>query len=101
MGIPQGYEDNDAPVRSPFDAGSTDNVSSQDEDDFSTLLQLQKDINESVAELHSVNAFDLAEKDGLSIKEQMAAFRLAETIVAPLQNLINDTVATIKLKEGN
>ena len=102
MAIPEGYEDNDVPVRAPFDVGNTDNVSSEDEDDFSTLLQLQKDINQSVAELHSVNAFDLAEGE-LTIKEQMAAFRAAEAIVAPLQTLINDTVNSIKLKqkEGN
>lgn len=103
MAIPEGYEDNDVPTRAPFDVGNTDNVSTQDENDFSTLLQLQKDINQSVRELHSVNAFDLTEKEGLSIKEQMAAFRAAEAIVSPLQILINDTVDTIKnkQKEGN
>lgn len=100
MGVPEGYEDNDAPVRSPFNTGITNNISDQDEDDYSTLLILQGHINEAVAELHNVNVFDLKE-DELNIKEQMAAYRKAEEIVTPLQILINDTVNTIKQKEGN
>lgn len=96
MRIPEGYEDNDVPVRSPFFMGATNNISTQDEEDFSTLKELQTKINEDVKALHSVDAFDLTEKEGLSIKEQMQAYRMAESIVAPLQSLINDTVNTIK-----
>lgn len=90
--------DDEIPYRSPVDVRKAEAASTQDENDFSTLLQLQKDINDALASLKSVDVFDLAEGE-LTVKEQIAAYRLAIQLIEPLQATINSTVDSVKLKQ--
>lgn len=92
------FEDNEIPYRSPMDATPAKIVSDQDEDDFSTLIQIQKDLNQEIDRLSSIDVFDLAEAE-LSVKEQIAAYRKAKEILEPIQGLINETVNDIKLTQ--
>lgn len=91
-------DNEEVPYRTPVDIGQAKQVSSQDEDDFSTLIFIQKEINREVQKLSDVDAFDLAEAE-LSVKEQLAAYRKAREILEPIQQTINSTIDEIKLKQ--
>lgn len=91
----------DLPGRSPVDVRTAVPASNQDEADFSTLLQIQKDINEQMDKLASIDVFTLADNEnGLTLKEQVAAYKKAKEILEPLQNTINTAVDDVKLKQG-
>lgn len=90
--------DEDVPLRSPVSqATAVAPAAEQDAEDFSTLLDIQKDINEQMARLSSVDVFSLTDSE-LSIKEQIAAYKKAKEILEPIQQVINDTVENVKNK---
>lgn len=90
----------DLPGRSPVNIEIAEPASNQDENDFSTLLDIQKDINEEMAKLGSIDVFSLKDNEnGLSLKEQVAAYQKAKEILEPLQNKINGAVNDVKLKQ--
>lgn len=90
----------DLPGRSPVDIRTAQPASNQDENDFSTLLQIQKDINEQMTKLDSISVFSLKDNEnGLSLKEQVAAYQKAKEILEPIQTTINSAVDDVKLKQ--
>lgn len=92
--------DEEVPYRSPVDIGTADDVSTQDEQDFSTLLYIQKEFNREMRNLSSIDAFKLKdEEDGLTVPQQIVAYKKAKEVLEPLQSLVNTRVAEIKGKQ--
>jgi hypothetical protein len=93
--------EDDLVYRSPIAMSTGRQVSAQDERDYSTLLRVQKELHAQMESLKSVNVFDLTEKE-LTVKEQIAAHRLAIDLLYPISNLIDLSVQNIteKHKEG-
>jgi len=92
--------DEDLPVRSPVDttAPIAPVASNQDENDWSTLLAVAKDINEQMGLLGSVDDLDLKEEE-LSLKEQIAVNQKVRKILEPIQTQINSTLQDVQLKQ--
>lgn len=90
--------DEEIPTRSPVAGPPAEAASSQDENDFSTLLELQKYINEEVAKIRSVDVFELKE-DKATIKEQLVGYKMALDILEPIQLSLNSTINAVKLKQ--
>lgn len=94
--------DEELPVRSPVSTAApiAELASNQDENDWSTLLSVAKDINEQMARLSSVDALNLKEtEEGLTLKEQIAANKKALEILEPIQATINSTIQNVNLKQ--
>lgn len=92
------FDDEEVPVRSPIDVGEAPAVEPQDEEDFSTLLYLQKEFNRLMKELGSVDVFSL-DNGQISVENQIIAYRKAKEILEPLQSLVNTRVDEIKHKQ--
>lgn len=94
------HEDNDVPYRSPMDdvREDTDTVTT-DEEDFSTLRNVYRDLKKEYDNLDNESVFDLKE-DELSIKEQIAANRRAKTILEPALASLKSAIDTVKQKQG-
>jgi hypothetical protein len=83
------------PYRSPVQVGPDPNVAStQDELDYSTLLEVLNQLHLSVSTIDSVHAIDLTEGE-LTIKEQIAAMKLSKDILTPLLTKIESIVADL------
>lgn len=93
--------DEEVPVRSPIDIGTEEEVSPQDQDDFSTLLFIQKEFNREMRKLSSIDILEFEEgSNGLSIKEQVAAYKKAKEILEPLLATVNSRIQDIKGTQG-
>lgn len=91
--------------RIPYRARITDlpsdasrGVATIDEQNYDTLALAYKQLKTSVEELDGWHAFDLTEKDGLTIKQQIKAHQLAFEILAPVLSALETAVATVDNK---
>ena len=97
--MPFGNSDEDVPYRSHVPDGITsDDSPTVDEDNFDTLKAVYISFQEAIAALDKWHAFDLEEKDELSLKQQIVAHRLAYDIIAPLYSELRNTVSSINAK---
>lgn len=86
------------PYRAPMTAPDpNDNVSVQDENDYSTLRHLKKELKSEIDRLKSVEAFDLTEGK-ITIKEQIAAHQLAVDILENALQMVTTAVSDINAK---
>lgn len=91
----------EVPYRSPVDIGEAEEVEPQDEEDFSTLEYLYKEFSREMKNLSSIDVLELKDnEDGLTIKEQIAAYKKAKAIIEPLYDLLKTRVGEIKQKQG-
>ena len=91
-----GQSDEEVPYRSHVPEGiASDNKPTWDEDNFDTLKVVHSSLRDSMAALDKWHVFDLEEKDGLDIKQQILAHRLAYGIVAPLEEAIRNAISVI------
>lgn len=90
-------DDEQIPVRSPVRVETAKPASNQDENDWSTLLNIHKDIQEQMGLLGSVDDLDLEEKDG-SLKEQIAVNKKVRKILEPIAVEIESAVQGVELK---
>lgn len=93
-------DDEEVPYRSPIEVAEAEDVPQQDEEDFSTLKYLRKEFKRLMDELGSIDVFNLKDnEEGLSLKEQVAAYKKAKEILEPLYSLVDGRVAEIKGKQ--
>jgi hypothetical protein len=75
--------------------------SNVDTDNFDTLRAVRDELTTALAELDGWHAFDLAERDGLTIKQQIKAHQLAYAMMAPLLDSINSALDQVNRKYRN
>ena len=91
--------DEDIPYRSYIPEGLVADVRpTKDEDQFDTLKAVGRILRTSVAELDGWAAFDLKEEDGLTIKQQIVAHRLAFAVLAPLLESVESAISVVDNK---
>jgi hypothetical protein len=91
--------DNEAiPYRSPVTTGPAEPVSTQDENDYSTLREVQKEFNDAMNALfNDFNAFELAADPNLGV--QVAGRQYAYELLLPLQTKVNSAIDDINAKQ--
>lgn len=91
------HEDNDLPLRSAV-IEKAEAASDQDEEDFSTLVQVLKDLDAAEAKCGDMNALDRESK--VSLETQVAGYQFAlNEIILPLKETIRSTIGSVKLKQ--
>lgn len=73
---------------------SSQEVSSTDINDFSTLAAVRNDLADSINGLDKWHAFDL-KADEMTVKQQIKAHQLAYDILSPLLETIDSTLLGI------
>lgn len=73
-------------------------VSTRDEDNFDTLKAVYLTLKAAVDDLDRWHAFDLAERDGLDIKQQILAARIAFDTLIPVLSSIESAIAVVNDK---
>lgn len=92
------FDNEEVPVRGPVHIAVADPVSEKDENDYSTLKQVKRDIDSAVVQLYQdFNAFSLA-KDAPDLAVQVEGRQLAYQILLPLQAQIHQAVSDINEK---
>lgn len=76
---------------------ATQQVSSRDEQDFSTLESVRHTLQEELDNLGKWDAFDTQESE-LKIKQQIAVNQRVYDILTPLVQMIEGTIGTINEK---
>lgn len=91
-------EDNEVPVRSPIDLGTAETASTQDEDDYSTILEIGRLIEEAEARCGDMNQLD-PKHPKLNADQQLEAYQFAlNELILPLKSLIVSTINDVELK---
>lgn len=94
-----GHEDEEIPYFSPVAIEESEPVSTQDENDYSTLKQVKQEFEQTLQGLYKdFNAFDLSSKDSIEIKIQIGARQLAFDILEPLRQKLKSAIDDIKEK---
>lgn len=71
----------------------------QDQQDFSTLEAAYLDVKAELDRIDHWSAFELDEKAaGLTIKQQIKAHQLAYDILAPIEEMMRNALATVNEK---
>ena len=92
-------EDNNVPYRSPVEVGEADIASTQDEEDFSTLIKVLQDINEAKDKCSSMSALNLDDPK-LTTDQQVFAYQFAlNELILPLEETVKSTIGDVKLKQ--
>lgn len=91
-------DDEEIPVRSPITVPVAPVASNQDENDWSTLADIYRDINEQMTKLDSVTGLDLKKTDGLTIEQQIAVNQKVIEIIEPIAARIASAVQDVELK---
>jgi hypothetical protein len=88
------------PYRTPFNTSPAASVSSTDEHDFSTLLQVRNDFAAEIAKLHDFNAFEFG-KDMLpadrakKLLHEVEVNQAVYAILAPFFETLDSTIQDI------
>lgn len=91
--------DEEIPYRSPAEVKAAPPASVRDENDYSTLEEVERYLAESIEGLSkNFNAFDLS-KDGPTLEAQVAGRQLAYDILMPLHEQIKSAINDIKVKQ--
>lgn len=91
-------EDENIPYRSPVTLPPRDAATDNDDQDFSTLLEVQKVFHEAVNALYKdFNAFDLS-KNVPKLEVQIAAKQIAFDILNPLKDTIDSAIQKVEQK---
>lgn len=94
--------DEEIPYRSDVPASiMASDATTHDEDQYDTLKSVYVALKASVDDLDKWHAFDLKEEDGLDIKQQIVAHRLASDILTPLLDSVESALATVDDKYRN
>lgn len=91
--------DEDVPVRSFFDPTelAEDTRFTKDEEDESTLRRVYKLLKQGHDNIDKWHAFDLTETE-LKLKQQIKAHQIADSIIAPALELVEQALATVDEK---
>lgn len=88
--------DEDVPYRSPVTTGPVRSASSQDENDYSTLLEVKKDFDNAIVGLYrDFNAFGLRE-DVPELEKQVIGRQVAYNILEPLQRKLQRAIEDVE-----
>ena len=91
-------EDNDVPVRSPISIDTAETASTQDEDDYSTLKEVLRLVDEAEADCGDMNKIDPAHPK-LSADQQLLAYQFAlNELILPLKSLVEGAINDVELK---
>lgn len=91
--------DEEVPYRSPVTTGPADPVSTQDEINYSTLLEVKKDFDDAIVGLsNNFNSFKLA-SDAPNLEAQVAGRQVAYDILEPLQRKLQSAIDDIEVKQ--
>lgn len=100
-------QDEELPVRSPIDISPARNVTTQDEENYSTLVDIQNTINLAIAGLYKdFNAFKILDKEDdttatKALLRQIAGKQEAYDILAPIQEQLNSVIDQInEMRKG-
>lgn len=89
-------QDEEIPFFSPATAPSPDVVAENDEDDYTTLKQVKKILDDGITDLSKdFNAFDLA-KDAMKLEAQVAGRQIAYDILVPLQSMVDSAIIAVE-----
>jgi hypothetical protein len=91
-------EDEEIPVRSPITVAVAPVASNQDENDWSTLVNIYNDIKQQMVKCDSVAGLDLKKADGLTIEQQIAVNQKVIEVLEPIAAEIESAVQDIQLK---
>lgn len=88
--------DEEIPVRSPVRMSTPDNSTDNDDEDFSTIVNVKKILDKSIEGLYKdFNAFSLVKDSKLSTDEQIAARQIAYDILVPVQSMIDSATQSV------
>lgn len=89
-------QDEEIPFFSPATAPSPDPVAENDEDDYTTLKEVKKILDDGIDNLSKdFNAFDLA-KDAAKLEAQVAGRQVAYDILVPLQSMVDSAIKAVE-----
>jgi len=92
------------PYRSPAHVAPGSPASSQDENDYSTLKEVKKILDESLEGLHKdFNAFTLLKGEDIEkvkndLFNQVSARQVAYDLLVPIQSLVDSAIESVKEK---
>jgi hypothetical protein len=91
------HSDEDIPYRSAVPASiiETKDQATVDEANFDTLKAVQQDLHEALTQLDQFHVFDLEDKEGMDIKQQIKAHRLAFEVLAPITAAVDSAVEKV------
>lgn len=90
--------DEELDYRSPVSSGSGPFISTPDEQNYSTLIEVLKDFDQGLYELaHDFNAFDLSGKE-MTLEVQVAGRQYAYDLLMPLREKIQSAVNDVSIK---
>lgn len=99
MARPGENEDENFDYRSGVDVPIADNVSPQDEEDFSTLKHLVRIVQDTKAKCASMNLID-TEHPKLSSDQQVIAYQFClNELVLPFEQSLMDAIGSVKRKQ--
>lgn len=92
--------DNEAiPYRSPAKVTQAQPASDEDENDYRTLVEVKKILDDAMDGLSkNFNAFDLA-KNAPDLAVQVAARQVAYEILVPVQSMVDSAIQAVEQKE--
>ncbi len=89
-------QDEQIPFFSPATAPTPDPVAENDEDDYTTLKQVKKILDDGVDGLSTdFNAFDLS-KDAMKLEAQVAGRQIAYDILVPIQSMVDSAIKAVE-----
>lgn len=91
-------QDEELGYRSPAAVGPAPAASNVDERELSTLTEVAAEFQAELAAIDSIHVFDLEEKS-LTIKQQIAAYKKARTILQPLADKLSSAVDNVKIMQ--
>ena len=92
--------DESIPYRSPAHVAAVPTTQrDRDEEDYSTLVEVRRLLDESIINLYKdFNAFD-TDKNGTDLEVQIGGRKYAYEILVPLQSLVDSAIKTVDNKQ--